>query len=466
MDAGGGRTMSIKRLSDWAGIMRGELRGDDVEVTTLGIDTRKLQPGQVYLAIRGERFDGHDFVPQAEAAGARALVVERWVDSRLPQIKVADGRLALGYLSVAWRSQWGGPLVGVTGSNGKTTLKELVAALLSVVAPTYKTLGNLNNDIGVPLSLLALCPEHRYAVIEMGANHAGEIDYVARLAMPDVAIISNAGPAHLEGFGSLEGVARAKGELLSSLRENGVAVLNADDAYLDYWRGLAGSHRVVSFGFSPAADVRADADSIRTACTDERFYTDFDLLVAGQRLPLRLPLCGRHNVTNALAAIAAVLSLGVDISRLAAGLEALHPVAGRLQPVRGQRGMLLINDTYNANPASLGAAFEVLSTLPGPAWVALGTLGELGEASDELHAEVGLRAREAGVARLYATGAHVGHSVAAFGAGAFYCRDQAEMIEKIMNDAEVPAILLVKGSRSQQMERVIEALRSQDSTCC
>lgn len=458
--------MNMNKLSDWARITEGELRGEDISVAGLNIDTRKLERSQVYLAIRGDRFDGNDFVQTAREAGASAAIVERWSDCGIPEIKVRDGRKALGQLATTWRGLWGGRLVGITGSNGKTTVKELVAALLAQTAPVWKTQGNLNNDIGVPLSLLQLRPEHHYAVIEMGANHPGEIAYVARLAKPDVAIISNAGPAHLEGFGSVEGVAKAKGELVECLPEDGVAVLNADDPFYGYWRDCAGQRRIVSFGFSPEADVRAAPSSLKTSYRDGHFFTDFDLLIQGQRISVGIPLCGRHNVINALAAIAAALSLGVDYSTLTAGLQSVTPVAGRLQPLKGWRDVLLIHDAYNANPASLSAALEILSNLPGHAWVALGSLGELGADSDELHADIGRKIKEAGVVRLFATGPHVEHSVTAFGAGAIYCKNQTEMIERIKNDLEVPAVLLVKGSRSQQMERVIDALREQDEICC
>lgn len=456
---------TLRRLSDWAHVTGGEWRGADIPLSSLSIDTRTLEPGQAYLAIRGERFDGNDFVAEAERCGASALVVERWADSGLPQVKVADGRLALGYLAKEWRTAWGGIVIGITGSNGKTTIKELVAALLAESAPVWKTQGNLNNDIGVPLTLLKLCETHRYAAIEMGANHPGEIAYVARLAMPDVAIISNAGPAHLEGFGSVEGVAKAKGELLDALPDDGIAVLNADDPYHDSWRERVGSRRVVRFGFSKKAEVRAQAHTLVTGFEDGRFQTRFTADINGRHLDIHLPLCGRHNVRNALAALAAGHALGLNDKALMSGMMRVPPVSGRFQPVKGLRNILLIDDTYNANPASVEAALEVLADWPGEAWMALGSLGELGDTSPALHAALGHKVRAAGVVRLLATGTDVEHTLTAFGAGGRYFSNHADMIEHILNEPIAPTILLIKGSRSQQMERVVAALREQDTPC-
>ncbi|MGI9212005.1 MAG: UDP-N-acetylmuramoyl-tripeptide--D-alanyl-D-alanine ligase [Methylococcaceae bacterium] len=456
---------ALQRLSDWARVTGGEWQGDDICLSSLSIDTRKLEPGQAYLAIRGERFDGNDFVAEAERCGASALIVERWVDSGLPQVKVADGRLALGYLAKEWRTAWGGIVIGITGSNGKTTVKELVAALLAESGAVWKTQGNFNNDIGVPLTLLQLREAHRYAAIEMGANHPGEIDYVAQLAMPNVAIISNAGPAHLEGFGSVEGVAKAKGELLDALPADGIALLNVDDPFHDQWRERAGSRRVLRFGFSDKAEVRAHSDSVVTGFQDGRFHTRFTADVDGRHLDIHLPLCGRHNVRNALAALAVGHVLGLDDRALMSGMMNIARVSGRFQPLKGQRNMLLIDDTYNANPASVEAALAVLADWPGEAWMALGSLGELGDTSPALHAALGHKVRAAGVTRLLATGPDVEHTLTAFGAGARYCSNQADMIEHILNEPVAPAILLIKGSRSQQMERVVAALREQDTPC-
>ncbi|HYE35823.1 UDP-N-acetylmuramoyl-tripeptide--D-alanyl-D-alanine ligase [Methylocaldum sp.] len=454
------------RLSEFSGIVGGECRGADVSFENLGIDTRSLKSGDLYLAIRGTHFDGNDFVAQAKAAGACASVVERWADCDLPQVRVDDGRAALGRFSAAWRDRWTGRLVGITGSNGKTTVKELIAAVLGVAAPVLKTQGNLNNDIGVPLTLLQLRAEHRFAAIEMGANHAGEIAYASGLARPDVAVISNAGAAHLEGFGSLEGVVAAKGELITSLGPEGTAVLNADDRFFGRWCEMARGRAIISFGFGPDAVVRADADSMRMGLSEGKFCTSFDLLYRGGRYPLALALAGGHNVTNALAAAATAFGLGFDIDQIQTGLSRAMPVPGRLEPVNGIHGTLLINDAYNANPNSFRAALDVLLGLSGEPWVALGAFGELGEMSGELHAEIGHQAKAMGVARLFAVGPNADRAAGAFGEGALYCRDQDELIERLQQQIDENVVLLIKGSRSQRMERVVEALRERSDPCC
>jgi UDP-N-acetylmuramoyl-tripeptide--D-alanyl-D-alanine ligase len=456
----------MMHLSEIQDLLGAERRGDDAGFERISIDTRTLQPGDLYVAIRGTRFDGNDFVHAAQEAGASGSIVERWVECKLPQIRVADGRIALGQLASFWRQAWAGRLVGVTGSNGKTTVKELVAAILSQTRPILKTQGNLNNDIGVPLTLLKLRPEHSYAVIEMGANHRGEIAYVGGLAQPDVAVISNAGPAHLEGFGSLEGVARGKGELIESLKETGVAILNADDRFYGDWRTLAGHRFILDFGFCAEAAVRAVPESVRMGLREGRFFTDFEVSYRGDRVSMALPLIGRHNVTNALAAIASALALGLEMPSIQQGLARVVPVSGRLEPIEGRQGAWLINDTYNANPASFGAALEVLAGLPGEHWVALGAFSELGEDSAEWHAAIGRQARELGVVKLFAVGQDAEQTVRTFGPGAIYCANQDAMIERLEKELCGSATILVKGSRSQRMERVVQALCQRNEPCC
>lgn len=446
------------RLSELSRIVAGELRGDDVEFAAVSIDTRTLKPGDLFIAIAGQRFDGHDFVGQAAVLGACAGLVERFVDVSLPQVQVADARIALGRLGAAWRQANPARVVGLTGSNGKTTAKEMIASILSLHDPVLSTRGNLNNDLGVPLTLLRLEPGHRYAVIEMGANHLKEIEYVAGLAKPDVALITNAGSAHLEGFGSREGVARGKGEIIAALGEEGAAILNADDGYLGLWRDLAGARRVITFGFGEGADVRGLADTVQSAFGLDGFETRFGCGYLGGRHDLLLHLAGRHNIANALAAAASCLALGVDFAQIAEGLSRMRPVAGRVQPVRAGNGALLINDTYNANPSSFKAALDVLLDLPGEPWVALGAFGELGEGSPDLHAELGVLAKSSGVTRLFATGPNADLAVASFGPGAWFFPCQEELIERLQEELRGDVALLVKGSRSQRMERVIEAL--------
>jgi len=454
------------RLSELARIVSGELHGEEVEFATASIDTRTLKPGDLFIAIGGQRFDGHDFVGPACAAGACAAVVERKVEASLPQVLVADARVALGRLGAAWRGLSSARVVGLTGSNGKTTAKEMIAAILGVHDSVLSTRGNLNNDLGVPLTLLGLRPEHRYAVIEMGANHLHEIEYVAGLAKPEVALITNAGSAHLEGFGSREGVARGKGEIIAALARDGVAILNADDEYFGLWRDMAGARKMIGFGFGGNADVRGLLDSVRCQGGPGGFQTRFRCEYAGDGYDITLRLAGRHNVANALAAAASCAALGVDFGQIAEGLSRLAPVAGRIQPGRAGNGALLINDTYNANPSSFKAALDVLLAVSGEPWVALGAFGELGEASAALHAELGLLAKSSGVARLFATGPNADRAVEAFGPGARFFSRQEELIEQLQEELRGDVALLVKGSRSQRMERVIEALRARTETCC
>jgi UDP-N-acetylmuramoyl-tripeptide--D-alanyl-D-alanine ligase len=454
------------RLSELSLIASGEWQGGDVEFASVSIDTRTLQKGDLYIAIKGQRFDGHDFAGLASERGACAVLVERSVECPLPQVLVADTRAALGRMGAAWRDSFAGQVVGLTGSNGKTTAKEMVAAILSVNAQVLSTRGNLNNDLGVPLTLLGLAPGHRYAVIEMGANHLGEIAYVAGLAHPDIALITNAGEAHLEGFGSREGIAQGKGEIIAALGPDGIAILNADDRFFGLWREMAGGRKVVGFGFGSAADVRGLADSVRVSWEGDSFKTHFSCEHLSIRHEIALHLAGRHNVANALAAAATALALGVDFEQIKQGLSTLVPVSGRIQPDRASNGALLINDTYNANPSSFKAALDVLLEMPGQPWVALGAFGELGETSAELHAELGRLAKSLGVVRLYATGPLAEKAVEAFGQGARYFSLQEKLIETLQEELTQQVALLVKGSRSQHMERVIEALSARPPTCC
>jgi UDP-N-acetylmuramoyl-tripeptide--D-alanyl-D-alanine ligase len=444
-------------LSETARIVKGRAAGADVSFSSVSIDTRSMRRGDLFIAIRGEKFDAHDFLETAASQGAAALMVCRESALDLPKITVEDTRIALGDLAREWRKRFGIPVIGVTGSNGKTTVKEMVAAILAVEGEVLSTRGNLNNDIGVPLTLLRLNEQHRYAVIEMGANHSGEIAHTASLALPDVAIITNAGPAHLEGFGDLEGVARAKGELVEKLAESGVAILNVDDRFFEFWRKRAGNKRVLGFGLDGSAEVRAT--DLEMNWTPDGFSNRFTLNYAGTGTPITLRLAGRHNVCNALAAAGAALALGIDAEPIKQGLEGVLPVKGRMQPLAGLCGSLLFDDSYNANPSSFAAAVDVLSQLRGELWVILGAFAELGESSPALHREVGRYAKMNGIARLLATGLDAVGAVEAFGEGGIFFDSQQELIDASKSMLNSHVIALVKGSRSQKMERVIEELR-------
>lgn len=436
-----------------ANVLRASLHGADAVFRGVSTDTRSLSSGELFVALQGPSFDGAAFAPQAEEAGAAGIVAQTTVDTSLPCIKVDNTHKALGRLAADWRAQLPATVIGVTGSNGKTTLKELIAACLNPVANTLATQGNLNNDIGLPLMLLRLSAEHRFAVLEMGANHAGEIAYLTSLAMPSIVVISNAGPAHLEGFGSIEGVAHAKGEILQGSPRPATAVLNADDKYFDLWSAMADDLAIVSFGYSKQATVRVL--NVRSAASG----SGFDLLLPGASIAVELPLPGAHNVMNACAAAAVAHAAGLTPAQIRSGLQSAQPVEGRLRPVAGVRGLRLFDDTYNANPASVVAAAQYVAAQDGTSWMVLGDMGELGADAIEMHRAVGAEIRNAGVARLLATGNLSQHAVEAFGANGAWFDSVESLIAELQATASGAANLLVKGSRSMRMERVVAALR-------
>ncbi|MDD2722927.1 MAG: UDP-N-acetylmuramoyl-tripeptide--D-alanyl-D-alanine ligase [Methylovulum sp.] len=449
-------------LSEIAAIVGGRLVGADLAISAASIDTRTLQAGQLYVAVKGERFDGNEFMPAAEQAGAAAAIVHAGTNTYLPHIVVADSRLALAELAGAWRRKANVKVVGVTGSNGKTTVKEMTAAILSVAGNTLFTQGNLNNDIGVPLTLLRLDETHRYAVIEMGANHPQEIAYTSRYAQADVVILNNAGAAHLEGFGNLDGVARAKGEIIETLQADGIAILNRDDCYFDYWQGLAGTRQILSFGFHQNADVCAN--NIKTELCTSAFRTVFQLTTPQGETEAAINLAGRHNVLNALAATAAALALGLRLPQIVQGLANVQPVKGRLQPLVGSFGSFgslgnrIIDDTYNANASSLKVGLDVLMDCGGKPWLVLGAFGELGPESEAMHTEIGAMIKASGVVSLLATGDHARFAVASFGDGAEYFAAQEDLIAALKQRLKGDETILIKGSRAQHMEYVVAAL--------
>ncbi len=438
-------------ISTAAGWLSASWQGDDIEFYGVSTDSRVIEAGMLFVALRGPNHDGHDHVAAALEKGAVAALVDHPLSMDIPQLVVEDTRLALGLLGASWRRHLGTLLVAVTGSNGKTTVKEMCAAIMGRVGTTLATRGNLNNDIGVPLTLLRLTPEHRFGVIEMGANHPGEIAYLTNLATPQVAIITNAGPAHLEGFGSVEGVARAKGEIFSGLSDDGVAVINADDDYAGLWRELSAGHRTLCFGLANPADVGARG-------LGDVHGAELEVLTPLGSFHLKLPLPGRHNIMNALAATAAAMALNIDFPDIAAGLASLSTVKGRLTTRRGRNGATILDDSYNANPASLQAGLEVLATCSGRRLLVLGDMGELGENADALHRQAGEAAREMGVNELYATGQLSQSASEAFGKNGHFFESQQQLIEALLPQVNGEVTLLVKGSRSSRMERVVEAL--------
>ena len=435
--------------------MSGVLHGEDRPFDGISTDTRSIQNGELFFALQGPNFDGRDYLDTARANGAAGAVVSSVVDDKLAQISVDDAKLALGRFGAAWRKSKNVRVVGITGSNGKTTLKELVAACLGAQAPTLATQGNLNNDIGMPLMLARIRDEHEYAVLEMGANHAGEIAYLAALANPDVVVITNAAAAHLEGFGSVEGVAIAKGEILQCDDRPSYAVLNADDDYYDYWVSLVPDVETLSFGFASSADIRAE----KVDCSANG--SEFDLVLPNVTLHIALPLPGMHNVRNASAAAAVASALGINSEQIHSALENVAPVEGRLRPLRGVNGCTVFDDSYNANPLSAIAAAEFLAGIPGESWLVLADMNELGEGAKDLHREVGASARASGIDRLLALGDLARHYVEGFGAGAVWFEDLDALLADV-TDVNESVNVLVKGSRSMRMERVVDALRSRD----
>jgi UDP-N-acetylmuramoyl-tripeptide--D-alanyl-D-alanine ligase len=449
-------------LSQAAAILSGALHGGDNPFCGVSTDTRSLTAGQLFFALRGPNYDGEEFIGRAAAARAAGAVACDSVNGQLPVIRVDNTRRALGRLAADWRRRMPATVIGLTGSNGKTTLKELIASCLSTSAATLATRGNLNNDIGVPLMLSEIEPRHRYAVIEMGANHSGEIAYLTSLAMPGIVAITNAAPAHLEGFGDIEAVARAKGEILQGEHRPDWAILNADDRFFSYWKKLAAS-KVASFGFAESADFRAL--DVTTTANGSNF------ILAGEQLPGRdknleitLPLAGRHNVAHACAAAAVASVLGIDGGLIRRGLESATPVSGRLQPLSGIGGASVYDDSYNANPASVTAAAQFIADCAGEGWLVLGDMRELGKDAEELHRSVGDAARKAGVRRLFATGPLSRLTVESFGSNAAWFEDTDQLVRELVAELERNASsginVLVKGSRSMQMERVVHALHT------
>lgn len=443
----------MMKLTQAAQILHAEFRGQDAEYSGVSIDTRTLKPGQLYLALRGEKFDGHDFIKNAFQAGAVGAIVSQDVPEGTT-LKVANTRQALAELARFQRQQFPIPIVAVTGSCGKTTTKALLTSVFSQAGKVLSNVSSFNNDIGVPLTLLQLSPEHQYAITEMGANHAGEIAFLTHLVHPDVAIITNAAQAHLEGFGDLEGVACAKGEIFQGLGPHGVAVINADDAHADFWRQLAGSRRILTFGVDHPADVSA-----RNIQLNELGQARFDLVIGSQTAAVQLQLMGEHNIHNALAAAAAGHALGLSLSAIQAGLNAAAAEKRRLIEQRSPEGAVIIDDSYNANPLSMRAAIQLLAHRSGERILVIGDMRELGENASQLHQQVGTEAKNHGIEQLYCYGDLTRHAATAFGKKAYFFADRNELIQAIKPHLREQVTVLIKGSNSMQMDRVVAALK-------
>ena len=450
------KRLPLSLLAHWAG---GELRGDDIAVEAMTNDTRSLMPGSLYVALRGERFDGHDFAYDAAMRNAGALMVEHAVEVDLPQIIVADTLLALARIATGIQVGRGGKVVAITGSNGKTSVKTLVQAILQRAGNTYFNPGNRNNEIGLPLAVIDAPDDADFAIYEMGAGKPGDIAYLTDIATPDVALVNNIAPAHLERMGSLLGVAETKGAIYSALSADGVAVINADDAFAEYFATLAAGKRILRFGLESSAEVTAR--DIRASGGGSQF-----ILVTPQgEAAIALPLAGRHNVLNALAAASLALACGVPVATIAEGLVAARPVPGRQVAHTLGNGAVLFDDSYNANPGSLNAAIDMLAASGGEAWLVLGDMRELGDGAEVLHAEAGHRAKAAGIRRLYTLGPLSSAAAAAFGEGGRGFDSHAALVEALRKDLQQAAEpqgvrCLVKGSRGSAMDRVVTALLS------
>ena len=434
-------------LSQAATLLQCDAPQSDIEFRGITSDSRQIVPGMLFAALSGHHVDGHDYIQQAVDRGAVAVLVSRSVSSSLPVLQVADVLTALGTLAGHWRGECPAKVIGITGSNGKTTVKEMVASILRQNGAVLATKGNFNNELGLPLTLFQLDKSHDYAVLEMGASNPGDIAYLAGIAQPEIGLITNIGPAHLRGFINMEGVARAKGELFAALPAEGTAIVNAAEPWVELWKSINNAGRIYYFNGEGenAIRLRHEADEV---------------LIISQvgEFSLRLPLPGQHNLTNALAATAVCLALDIPLESIKAGLESVMPVPGRLSLRQASAGWTVIDDTYNANPASLYAALQVLSNQSGEPWLVMGDMKELGADSRKMHAELGDAARSLGVKRLFALGEASAAAVDAFGADASHFSNRDGLIEALRTELRPGVACLVKGSRSMGMEHVVEAI--------
>lgn len=442
------------KLSVMAQTLGAQLLGEDREIQGFSTDSRALQAGDLFIALVGANFDANDFVAQAKAQGATAALVSRHDASvDLPQLLVTDTFIALGQLAQYWREQFTLTRVAITGSAGKTTTKEMTASIFRQMGETLATLGNKNNEIGVPLTLLRLRAPHQYGVFELGANHKGEIAYTSGLVAPQAAVVLNVGSAHLEGFGSRQGIAEAKGEIYDGLTSSGTAIINLDDEFAPYWLQRCAQKTIMRISTQQPADVWAS--DIHQG--SNRGFA-FSLHIGADSAPVQLQLLGRHNVPNAVAAAALAHACGVPLAQIKTGLDAAQPVPGRMILQVLKEGCVVIDDSYNANPSSMKAAIDVLADMPGRRVLVTGDMGELGQATESGHTEVGEYARMKKIDALYSVGQYSSFTAQAFGSGAKAFDNQQNLIADLEKELEGVVTLLVKGSRSARMENVVKAL--------
>ncbi len=441
------------KLSKLAEILNGKLLGNDLDYFHLSTDSRNLSQGDLFVAIVGEKYNGHDFLGSAKKNGAIAAVVSKVQSIDLPQVHVKDTTIAFGQIAAHHRQAFQLPMIAVTGSCGKTTTRALLNQVFSQQANVLSSEKSFNNHIGVPLTLLRLNDSHRFGIFELGANHIGEIEYLAGLVKPDIAIITNAGKAHIEGFGSQGGVAKGKGEIYQSLSESGTAIVNNDDAYSEYWKTLIGHRRTITFGIAVQADVMATNIEI-----DQQAKTHFTLSIRDKEITVALPLLGQHNVYNALAAAATAYACDLPMLLIKQGLEQVLPVSGRLVEQQGYAGISVIDDSYNANPTSVSAAIDVLAHRRGERFLVLGDMLELGTNSQQFHYQIGEYAQQAGITRLYCLGDMSRYTVAGFGENAHFFASHKALFDSLKEDCHDQATVLVKGSLAMEMSQIAQGL--------
>lgn len=441
------------KLSQLVQLLGGQLQGDDVTFETLSIDSRAIKSDELFVAIKGDQFDGHEFIAMAKERGAVAAIVNKFVAVDLPQLIVADTRLALGKIAALHRQQFNIPVIGLTGSCGKTTTKEMLRSILAECGSVLASVSSFNNNIGVPLTLLQLNKNHQFAVIEMGANSPGEIAYLTDLVKPTLAFILNVAPAHIEGFGSIDGVMRAKSEIFAGLAANGTAMINIDDKYAAQWQAMLAGKNIVTFGVQNSADYHATDISC-----DNEGYCQFNLHTPLDSMAIKLPLLGEHYALNAVAAAAAAHCMGASLTAIKTGLENVKPVKGRLVLKSGLQGTRIFDDTYNANPYAVAASLKVLANYADEKVFVFGGMHEIGDGGIEEHRQIGKLAKTLGVDRLFACGEFCDVTVKAFGEGAYYFSDQNKLTESLLPILQPGMIVLVKGSRGAKMENVVAKL--------
>ncbi len=444
----------MMKLSQITQILSGQLTGADVSFDGVSTDTRSLTQGQLYIPLRGEKFDGHNFINDAAKAGAVAAIISQDVVTSIPTFRVVNTRVALIELARFHRMQFSIPFIAVTGSCGKTTTKSLLASVFSQCGNVLSNPKSFNNDIGVPLTLLQLNNSYHYAITEMGANHPGEIAFLTHLVHPDVAIITNAAQAHLEGFGSVDGVACAKGEIFQGLGPHGVAIINADDDHAGFWKQLAGSHRVITFGLENKAEVTA-----KNIVFNEKGQPSFDLVIGENQIAVQLQLLGEHNVHNALAAAAAAYAQALPLSAIQSGLSQADAEKHRLNEHRTKENALIIDDSYNANPLSMLAAIKLLAQRSGKRILVIGDMRELGEDAMHYHQQLGIQAKGLGIEHLYCVGELTRHAAQSFGKQGHFFSNREELVQTLKDQLNENVTILIKGSRSMQMDQIVTALK-------